>query len=210
MRGDPVPPVRRGFHATNRDIVGDRILPPSKHGGEKAFDISSDDDTYFTPIPEGPPGNTGPKTSEEAEGSAWSWLELMPHRGRDRVHVTEPEPEQFVDNNARWSGARTTPSQRIVDTIWAPPPLREGGHVEATLPHINWHQFNAPNWTSHYVDTDPLDNRPNRVRFDSLNNRSVVDADLGGGLGIDEPSESKQEWDRRPSSPTTPGQGQLL
>ncbi len=168
MRGEQLPPVQFGYHATRRDIPGDRIVAPAKHRKAKEFQSSSPDDTYFTPVPDGNPVGHEPTTAEDAEGMAWGWLqEMRPGTGRGRVHLTEPDPEQYRDKAATFMGARTTPSQRVISTSWTPTPVTKDGHVEGTLPHINWHQFGAPNWVSHW-NASGAD-----ITFDSLNNHTA-------------------------------------
>lgn len=166
-KGYRVPPehvATRGFHGTDYDF-GDAVLPRSKHGNVH-FDFSGKNDTYFLPA------------QPHLETEAWAWASGESRfrgenpRSRHRVHITEPEPEQHIDANLHgkyeptsdraWrENARVTPSQRIIDTHWAPPPRVWGhseysagdphdefseSHVESTLPHVNWRQFGGENY----------------------------------------------------------------
>lgn len=94
------------------------------------------------------------QTHSYVERAAWDWsAEANVGGNRERVYVTEPKGRQYFDKNvgnrprqsAELVSERVAPSQKIVDTIWGPPPP-SGGHTRMTLPHINWRQFGAPNY----------------------------------------------------------------
>ena len=207
--GSRLPPVSEGFHATVYPIKGDTIQPSVVHGNQ-VFSMSSTQDTYFTPIPEGLPINAEPRTEHDAESKAWQWGEMVqgaapgPLPKRVRVHRTEPDAEQYVDKNGRFMGARVSPSQKIKDTTWAPPP-EYYQTVDQTLPHINWGQFGASNYTVHSTMDTYVEHRPDRGMA-SQTDRDEMSPSLAPWL-LDEvkASPSMKEW--RASSPR-PQRGQ--
>lgn len=177
-KGNPVPEhlrVTKGFHGTKRDI-SDAIVPSNQHGQTPAWSVSDTDSTYFMPSPDEQQVKDAGwnwnhrDVDTSAEVNAWRWSEHKGSslQGRPRVYVTSPNAEQHFDGNIdenprdALTAARVTPSQTITDTIWGPPP-RAGGHTEMTLPHINWRQFGAPNYTVHVPSMNAV--------YDDLGNR---------------------------------------
>lgn len=166
--GQRLTPVKEGFHATVHTIKGDEILPSSKHGNSIFPNYSSPDDSYFTPIHETEASNElaqhqrgddypkEPMGRAQAEDNSWEWAHMirgssMGGPARARVHLTEPDEEQYADRNGSFLGARVAPKQRIKDTLWGPRP-KEGESVEMTLPHVNWSQLRPDKL---YADSDP-------------------------------------------------------
>lgn len=77
--------------------------------------------------------------------------------------MTEPIGPQHIDRNiygmsmpkhdVEWNkNARVAPEQKIVDTIWAPPAMASYGHTHVTqaFGHVNWNQFGASNFETHF------------------------------------------------------------
>jgi len=147
--------AKLGFHGTNYDYEGE-VLPRGKTRNMH-YAISGEDDTYFLPA-----DSPDPAQNTANEVGAWNWSgggywESEGVESRRRVHVTQPVGTQHLDNNINGmlprsnselkTMAAVAPSQKIQDTHWGPP-ATEGTSVTQTLPHVNWNQFGAPNWTT--------------------------------------------------------------
>lgn len=151
--------LSRGFHGTKADISG--FLLPSSQTGAEAAGIALPDKTYFTPL----------------EEEAWGYATGTGRgTGRPRVYETSPQGHQELDSNhaatrptvgigknlerpayTEMTAPRTAPSQEIVDTQWTPTPKFLGGWVQGTLPHVNWNQFDAPNWVQYNAQGEGYD-----------------------------------------------------
>lgn len=181
-KGFPIPPekrVSRGFHGTNYDFEGS-VLPQSKTGNAHFPGFSGSNDTYFLPAEGGDAHNN--------RKEAWRWAkatynaESKSAPSRFRVHITEPIGEQHIDSNLHGHSApyypadygryaRVAPEQKIVDTEWAPPALEDAGHshIDQTFGHVNWNQFGAPNFVTHFTPNNklpPLPDVPNAQLYD--------------------------------------------
>jgi len=169
-KGNKIPASRKaklGFHGTDYDFEG--FVLPNRVVGHRHFPISGAEDTYFLPA------DGSPASQKENESGAWDWAspEYGESKGgaRPRVHVTRPIGQQHSDRNLTYGAlpesdnvlkrqAAVAPAQEILDTRWAPPAGEGVSHVSQTLPHINWNQFNAPNWTT---TLPPTNGHPERV-----------------------------------------------
>jgi hypothetical protein len=159
-------PLSMGFHGTKADISGD--IKPSASTGADAAGIALTDKTYFTPL----------------EEEAWGYASGTGRgRGRPRVYQTAPVGHQSLDTNhansrptvpigknLEWpesyteqTAPRTVDSQKITDTHWTPTPRHKGGWVQGTLPHINWHEFNTPNWVQYNAEGEAHDDFGQRI-----------------------------------------------
>lgn len=155
-----LPQLSRGFHGTMSNISN--FILPSAQTGAEAAGIALPDKTYFTPL----------------EEEAWGYA-TGTGRGagqRPRVYETIPLGQQELDSNhaadrptvgigkdlerpqyTEMTAPRTAPSQQIVDTHWTPTPKFHGGWVQGTLPQVNWHQFDAPNWVQYNSQGEAYD-----------------------------------------------------
>lgn len=152
-----------GYHGTARDLS--EVLPPSVGGQQKEHDDSDANWTYMTDNP----------------GEAWTYATQMTqlHGGRPRVYQTNPMGEQFIDDSRseyyidpQNDAPRVVKSQKVVDAEWSPaPPNRQGAMTVSTLPHINWRQFGATNYTVHtgtglvYDDLNTVISKPNELKI---------------------------------------------
>jgi hypothetical protein len=148
-RLDPSDTVDKGFHGTSADLgIGDQILPSNKTVNQ-SHTVSAPDLTYFVPVST----NSTMNENRRKRNKAWEWAmttsDVRMGRKRPRVYTTIPQGTQYEDDLS--DDSRLSPSQLITDIDWAPDPL-PGSHVSQTLPHINWRQFNSPNWLTHTVN----------------------------------------------------------
>lgn len=153
-------PLPMGFHGTKAGITGE--IKPASATGAEAAGISETNRTYFTP------------NEEEAWGYATG---TGRGQGRPRVYQTRPIGHQELDVNhvtsrpavpigkdlqtpsayTEMTAPRTVDRQQITDTLWTPTPRFKGGWVQGTLPHVNWHQFDAPNWVQYTAKGEAYD-----------------------------------------------------
>ena len=144
---------KSGFHGTKGNIlplITDNKLTSSKERGRKPrYNMSEGDKTYFTPD----------------ETHAWSYANdgltldnfkkeprpvVLPVKAGEGSNVTE-------DRNTPFFGSLSVTSDSPLDITaepeWSPPPQKYRGTVTQTaLPHINWHQFDMPNWVVYRGD----------------------------------------------------------
>jgi hypothetical protein len=144
---------KSGFHGTKHNIlplIKDNKLTSSKERGKiPRYNMSEGDKTYFTPD----------------EGHAWSYANdeltlnnfkeqprpvVFPVKVSEGSNVTE-------DRNTPFFGSLSLTSDGPLDVPsepeWSPPPQKYQGTVTQTaLPHINWHQFDMPNWVVYRGD----------------------------------------------------------
>ena len=169
-KGNKIPASKKakiGFHVTDYDFEG--FVLPRRVVGHRHFSISGDEDTYFLPA------DGSPASQKANESGAWDWASPSYSdslgNARPRVHVTRPIGQQYTDRNLTYGPlpestavlkgkAAVAPAQEILDTRWGPPAGEGVSHVSQTLPHINWNQFNAPNWTTTLL---PENGHPERV-----------------------------------------------
>lgn len=152
MPNDKLP--RSGFHGTKDNVlplVADGKLTSSKDQGKKPrYRISESDKTYFTPD----------------ETHAWSYandgLTLANFKNQPRPVVLPVEASEgsnvTKDKNTPLFGDLSLtsdgPLNITAEPEWGPPPQMYGGTVtQPSLSHINWHQFDMPNWVVYRGDS---------------------------------------------------------
>jgi hypothetical protein len=151
---------RKGFHGTNSTNLSSGVATqltsakdrnPSNPRRAKRYSMSDEDKVYFTP----------------QEETAWGYA-LDAHTAenyktspRPAVIKVEASDAESIDYDKNWYAKDGThlvsdKPMDITGVEWGPPPGMFGGTAtQVALPHINWHQFNLPNW-SVYKGDSPL------------------------------------------------------
>lgn len=151
---------RSGFHGTKDSVLStvteNKLTSSQSRNRRPRYSYSEKDKTYFTP----------------SEEHAWTYANagvnlrtlqtsdrpvVFPVKAGDADTIEKDKNMPAVGNLSLTS---TGPLEITGEPEWGPPPQKYGGTVTAvSLPHINWHQFGAPNWVVHRPE-NPFDSSP--------------------------------------------------